>query len=228
LDYNVDDKTSSEDIKALKEIYDFITPEIERFVDNRPFDPQIYLILGKTYRLGFEKLGYNDLDKAEIALKKGLNYSDTRIEYFNELAQVLILEGKFEEGEDLVRKHVERISSDDSVSYAILGHFYFAAEKYDLALEQYEKAREAGYKFYEDSIEYSRYLSTAEKLGEYQKIVDMAKNYLEKWGPEADTFFNIAVGYLNLEEKEKAKEFFLKAVELDKKYEEYRSFFENF
>ena len=228
LEYNMNDKTSPEDIATLKEIYDFITPELENFANNRPFDPQIYLLLGKTYRLGFEKLGYNDLDKAERILKKGLNYSDTRIEYFNELAQVLILEGKFEEGEDLVRKHVERISSDDSVSYAILGHFYFAAEKYDLAFEQYEKAREAGYKFYEDSIDFSRYMSTTEQLGEYQKIVDIAQAYLERWGSDADTFFNIAVGYLNLGEKEKAKEFFLKAVELKEEYEKYRPFFENF
>ena len=102
------------------------------------------------------------------------------------------------------------------------------AKKYDLAWEQYEKVRELGYKFYEDVVDYSRYMSTAEQVGEYQKVVDMAQAHLERWGPDADTFFNLAVGYLNLGEKEKAKEFFLKAVELKPGYEEYRPFFENF
>lgn len=228
LAYGLNETIKPDDIWALKEIYDFITPELERFVENKPYDPQMYYVLGRMYRLGFEKLGKNDLDKAEKALRKGFNYSDRRVEYFNELAQVLILQGKFEEGEILVKEHTKRISSDDYFSYLTIGHFYFVAEKYEPAMEYYEKAKTAGYKFYENDIDYSRYLSTAEQLSEYQKVVDMAENYLEKWGPDADTYFNIAVGYLNLKEKEKAKEFFLKAVELKKEYEEYRPFFENF
>ena len=225
LDYSVDDKTDPEDINALKEIYDYITPELERFMENRPFDPQIYFILGRTYRLGFEKLGKQDLDKAEKALRKGFNYSDSRAEYFNELVQVLILGKKFDEAEILVKEYLKKIPTDDYLSYLITGHLYFMAEKYEEAMEYYEKAKKEGYKFYEDDIDYSRYMSTAEHLEDYQKIVDTAQAYLERWGPDADTFFNIAVGYLNLGEKEKAKEFFLKAVELKEEYEEYRPFF---
>ena len=225
LDYGLKDKTGPDDIRALKDIYDFITPELEKFAENKPYDPQIYFILGRMYRFGFEKLGYNDLDKAERILKKGFNYSDLRVEYLNELDQVLLLEEKFEEAEKFVKDYIGKVNFDEYFPYVTLGHFYFVAGKYDLAMEQYEKAREAGYKFYENTEEYSRFLSVAEKSGEYQKVVDMALVYLEKWGPDADTFFNIAVGYLNLGEKEKAREFFLKAVELKKDYEEYRSFF---
>ena len=227
LEYGLEDTTSQDDLQALKEIYDFITPELEKFVENKPYDPQMYYILGKTYRFGYEKLGREDLDKAEAVLRKGFNYSDSRVEYFNEFGQVLLLQGKFEEAEKSVKDHIERTKSnlEEYFPYLTLGHFYFVAEKYDLAWEQYEKAREMGYKFYENEIDYSRYMFVTEETGEYQKIVDMAENYLEKWGPDADTFYNIAVGYLNLEEKEKAKEFFLKAVELNKEYEEYRPFF---
>lgn len=225
LEYDLRETTSPDDIQMLKEFYDFITPELEKFAENKPYEPQIYYILGRIYRFGFEKLGRNDLDKAERILKKGFNYSDCRAEYFNELARILVLEGKFEEGENLVKGHIRRITSDIYFPYITLGHFYFVAGKYDLAWEQYEKAREIGYKFYENNIDYSRYLSTAEQLSEYQKIVDMALTHLERWGPDADTFFNIAVGYLNLEEKEKTREFFLKAVELKEEYEEYRLFF---
>ena len=105
---------------------------------------------------------------------------------------------------------------------------YFVAERYEQAMEYYEKAKGFGYKFYDNEIDYARYMLTAEKMGDYQKIVDMAQSHLERWGPDADTFFNLAVSYSNLGEKEKAKEFFLKAVELKKEYEEYRLYFENF
>ena len=54
----------------------------------------------------------------------------------------------------------------------------------------------------------------------------MAKLFLARWGPDADTYFNIAIGYMNLEEKEGALEYFLKADELKPGgYDEYRSFF---
>ena len=225
LEDRVKETMTPKDIQAIKDIYDFIVPELERFAENRPYEPQIYYVLGRIYRAGFEKLGKDDLAKAEIILKKGLNYSDLRMEYFNELGQVLLLQGKFEEGEKLLQDYVERVDFYDYFPYLTLGHFYFEAEKYDLAMEQYEKAREAGYDFCQVPAEYSRYMFSAEKTKEYQRIVDMAKKYLERWGPEADTYFNIAVGYLNLNEKEKAKEFFLKAMELNPEYEQYQLFF---
>lgn len=225
LEHNLNEATTPENINALSEIYDYITPELERFVEEKPYDPQMYFILGRIYYFGFEKLGKNDLDKAEKVLKKGFNYSDRRAEYFNELAKVLILEGKFEESEKLVKEHIKRVSFDIYFPYITLGHFYFTAERYDLAWEQYETAREMGYEFYGNDIDYPRYMAVAEWVGDYQKVVDIAGSYLEKWGPNADTYYNIAVGYLNLGETEKAKEFFLKAVELKKEYEEYRPFF---
>ena len=53
----------------------------------------------------------------------------------------------------------------------------------------------------------------------------MAQAHLERWGPDADTYFNIAVAYFNLGDKEPAKDFFSKAVKLDSVYEKYQSFF---
>ncbi|MDP2967297.1 MAG: tetratricopeptide repeat protein [bacterium] len=225
LEDRVEETMASEDIRAIKDIYDFIVPELEKLAENRPYEPQIYYVLGRIYRFGFEKLGQDDLDKAEIILKKGLKYSDLRMEYFNDLSYVLLWQGKFEEAEKLLKDYVARVDFHDYFPYLFLGHFYFEAEKYDLAMEQYEKAREAGYDFCEVPAEYSRYMFSAEKTEEYQRIVALAKKYLERWGPEADTYFNIAVGYLNLNEKEKAKEFFLKALELNPEYEQYRLFF---
>lgn len=227
LEYRLDNVKNSDEIEAIKDIYGFMTSELERFVEHRPYEPQVYYLLARIYRLGHEKLGYDDVGKAEKILTKGFNYSDRRVEYFDELAQALVLQGRFKEAETTVKDYVEKMNFTGYFPFVTLGHFYFIAEKYDLAMEEYEKARTAGYNFYEIPYAYSRYLVTAEQLKDYQKVVDMASKFLERWGPDADTFFNIAVGYLNLEEKEKAKEFFFKAVEMNKDYEGYRLFFEN-
>ena len=225
LEYRVNKEMEPEKIKEIEALYDFLTPELEKFIVNKPYEPQMYYVLARMYRFGFEKLGKDDLEKAEIVIRKGFNYSDLRVEYFNEFGQILLLQGKFEEAEKSVKDYVQRVNFYEYFPYVTLGHFYFVAGKYDLAMEQYDKARETGYKFYENSTEYSRYMTTAENLGEYQKIVNMAQEYLGRWGPDGDTYFNIAVGYFHLEEKEKTREFFLKAVELKKEYEEYRSLF---
>lgn len=226
FEYEVSEKTPPEQIEALKELYPFITEELERFIEARPTDPQVYYVLGRIYRIGYEKLGYDDLDKAEAVFQKAILLSGLRVDYFNEYAKVLVLQGKFEEGEKLVRDYVARVDFYEYFPHTTLGHFYFIAEKYELAFEEYKKARALGYPFFEVEPEYARYLFVAENQGDYQAIVDIAKLFLERWGPDADTYFNIAIGYLNLEELEKAREFFLKADELKPgKYDEYKSFF---
>ncbi|OGZ18317.1 MAG: hypothetical protein A2Z68_00255 [Candidatus Nealsonbacteria bacterium RBG_13_38_11] len=225
LDYEVDETTNPANLQAVKDIYDLIVPELERLAENRPSDQQIYYLLGKIYRLGSEKLDRDDLEKAVIILEKGFEYSDLRVEYFSELAQVFLSQGKFEEAEKLIKDYVNRVHFQDYFPNLTLGHFYFVAGKYDLAMEQYEKARDVGYNFCEIEVEYSRYMTVAEETQEYQKIVDMAQRHLKEKGSDADTYFNIAVGYFNLGEKEKAEGFFLKALELKPEYESYRSFF---
>lgn len=225
IEDRVGETMPAQDIQAIEEIYYFITPELEKFIEKNPYEPQMYYVLARIYRAGFEKLNKDDLLKAESVLRQALDYSDLRKEYFEELKQVLLLLGKVEEAEKIFRDYAERASSYEYFPNLTLGHFYFEAEKYGQAIEEYGKAKTAGYDFCQIPAEYSRYMFSADKVGQYQRVVDMAKECLEKWGPDADTYFNIAVGYLNLEEKEKAKEFFLKAVQLDSEYERYELFF---
>ena len=223
LEYQVGKETSSEKIGELQEIYHIMTAELEKFIEAKPHEPQVYYVLGRTYRFGYEKLGQDDLGKAEAILEKAFEYSDLRVDYYNEYARVLLLGGKLEEAEASVRDYTSRVQFSEYFPYLTLGHFYFVAEKYEEAIEQYEKAREVGYAFVEVTPEYARYMFAAERVGDYEKVVNMAKAYLERWGPDADTYFNVAVGYWNLGDTRQTSEFFLKAIELDSKYEEYRS-----
>lgn len=226
LTYNLEQETDPAKIKEIKGMYEFITPELEKFIEARPYDPQMYFLLARMYRLGSQRLGYEDLEKAEAVLNKGFQYSDRRVEYYNEFAQILISQGREEEAENLVKEYAQRADYfGEAFPYVTLGHFYYVSEQYEQAFEEYEKAREAGYEFFELALEYNRYLFAAQEVAAYEEIIDMAKAFVARWGDDADSYFNIAVGYLHLNNKEQAREFFLKAVELKPEYEEQQGFF---
>ncbi len=228
LEYEVHEDTKPETRAQVKDLYELIVPELEKFIEARPTDPQMYYVLGRMYRLGSEKLGYNDLDKAAAVFKKSLEQSRWRIEYYNEFAKVLLLQGKVEDAEQLLLEYTGRIPIEWGKYFPSLtmGHFYFAAEQYEKAFEQYENARGKGYQFVEIVPEYSRYMFVVEETKNYEKVVEMAKAYLARWGPSGDSYFNIAVGYFNLGDKETSKEFFSQAIELKPELEEYLPFFE--
>lgn len=226
LVYNLEQETDPAKIEEIKDIYEFITLELEKFIEAKPYDPQMYFVLARMYRLGSQGLGYEDLEKAEAVLKKGFQYSDRRVEYYNEFAQILISQGRVEEAEKLVKEYAQRVDYfGEAFPHVTLGHFYFVSEQYERAFEEYEKAREAGYAFFELALEYSRYMFVAQEVGAYEKIIDMAKEFVVRWGPDADSYFNIAVGHLHLGNKKVAREFFLQAVKLNPEYEGKRGFF---
>lgn len=226
-----DNKFTEEQVKSFGEIYDVVIPELERFVQKRPFDPQIYYILSKIYRIGYEKLGKDDLQKAFVLLEQSFNYSDLRVEYYNEMARVLLIQGKFDEGEKLLKDYLKRVKSFEYFPHLIIGHYYYVAGKYDLAMENYKKAKAENYTFLDDDGEYSRYIDSAQNTKNYQEIVDLSleyikKEHIENRTPSADIYFNVALGYYYLADAEKAREFFLKTLELNKEeYQQYGSFF---
>ena len=227
LEEKVSEKIELSKINEIKDLYDFLAPEFEKLIEARPSQPSNYHVLATINLLGFEKLGKTDLEKGEKLLKKAFNYSDLRMEYFNDLAKILLLQGKFEEAEKIIKAYTERMPKEWGayVPFTTLANFYFEAEKYDLALEYYDKASKVGFQIEKNEAIYPRYMLASEKTGNYQRIVEMAQKYLEIKGPSADTYFNVALGYFYLGDREKAKEFFLKAVELNPEYEQYRQFF---
>lgn len=207
-------------------LYEKMISELESWMKYRPVDQQVYYVLGETYRLGYEKLGRSeDLSKAEEVLKRGLNYSTTRIEYIDELGQVLVLQKKFDELDKLMKNFAENVDINDPYRYLSLGHSYFMQNKFDLAIEEYTKAKNLGYLFWQTDRDYYRYLQVAEKLKGYQKIKDITEAYLKNKGDDANTLFNLAIANYYLGHKQEAKDSFEKAVILNKEFENYRKVF---
>lgn len=228
LNYDINETLPEAKQQELRDLYDVLKLELERFAENKPYNSQIYFILGRFYRLGFEKLQDDTLQEGEGILRKSFNYSDKRIEYVNELVKILFLQQKPEEINILAEEYLNKIGeSDDYAFYIIAGRLYSMANNHEKVIEYLEKARESGYKIYENETEYNLYMLAAEALGYYDKTIEITQKYLEEYGPKADTYFNLAVAYFHVGEIEKAKEYFNQALKLDPVYEEYKSFFDN-
>lgn len=223
----LDKEIQPQDKEAVLKLYHKIIPELENWLKYRPVDQQAYYVLGSFYRLGFEKLGQQEaLSKAEAVFKKALNYSKTRVEYIDELAQILLLQKKYDELDTLIKNFAANIDVNDPYRYLSLGHSYFMQGKYDLAMQEYEKARTLGQKFWDNGRDYYRYLKTAEELKDYQKVKEMTEAYLKNIGEDADTLFNLSVAQLYLGDKANAKINFEKAVKLNPSFEQYRAFYQ--
>lgn len=205
-------------------LYKLVVEREEKSLGYRPLDHQVYYVLGRLYRYGYQNFGNPEyLTKSEGFLKQGRAISPKRVEYVNELADTLLLQGKREEAEKLVKEHAMLIGPP--YSYKFIGNLYFVLKNYDLALAEFKKAEAAGLTFWENEVEYSRYVFTAQQMGDFEGILRLGEQYLAKRGPSANVLFNQAVAHYYLGDKEEARKAYLKAVNLDRTYEQYSSFF---
>lgn len=206
------------------EVYKLVVEREEKSLQYRPLDHQVYYVLGRLYRYGYQNFGIPEyLTKSETFLKQGRAISPKRVEYVSELADTLLLQGKREEAENLVKEHA--MSIGPPYSYKFVGNLYFVLKNYDLALAEFKKAEAAGLTFWENEVEYSRYVFAAQQEGDYEAILKLSEEYIAKKGPDADAFFNQAVALYYMGDKKEARRAYLKAVNLDRSYEQYASFF---
>ncbi len=208
----------------VHEIYKLVTVREEKSREYRPLDHQVYYVLGRLYRYGYQDFGIPEyLTKSEAFLKQGRAISPKRVEYVNELADTLLLQGKREEAENLVKEHAASIGPP--YSYKFVGNLYFVLGNYDLALAEFKKAEAAGFAFWENEVEYNRYVFVSQQTGDYEAVLKLSKNYIAKKGPSAVAFFNQAVAYYYLGNKDEARKSYSKAANLDRSYKQYASFF---
>lgn len=213
------EKVPPENRVVLTGLYEDIMPELEKVLAKHPADPQTYYVLGALYRLGYERLGRTqDITNAERVMRQALQYSDMRIEYIDEMGQVFIHQKKFDELNALMERFLSRVGDNDPYRFLTLGHTYFLQDEFDRALAEYDKARILGAKFWDNDRDYYRYLEAAQATNNYEKAAALIEGYLANKEKDADNYFNLAVAYFKLGERDKAKEAYLHALALDDKY----------
>ena len=205
-------------------LWQAVAAQEEKSLGYRPVEPQVYYVLGRLYNQGYKHFGGGEyLGKAEAVLKQGTAIAPDRAEYVNELADNLLLQGKREEAENLIKDHAARIGPP--YSHLFLGHLYLALERYDSAFGEYKEAEAGGISFWANDIYYGRYVAAAQQVRDFQAILSLSEEYIAKRGPDADVFFNQAVAHYYLGNKEEARKAYLKALALNRSYEQYAPFF---
>ncbi|HEY4523547.1 MAG TPA: O-antigen ligase family protein [Candidatus Paceibacterota bacterium] len=226
----LDKEVKEEDKSPIISMYKKITTALADLVRERPYEPQIYFLLGSIYRIGYEQLGMqDDLEKSEAILWQAISLSPTRIEYVDAMSQVFLVQKKFDELDAFVRNFISQIDEDDSYRYLTLGNYHYLLGKLDLAFPQYVLAEEHGWTFVDTILDrdYDRYLQAAQETRNFEKAVAIIKLHLEKKGPDAANYFNLAVALAKLKRVDEAREAYQKALEIDPAgYKQYERFFE--
>ncbi|MDP2650807.1 MAG: O-antigen ligase family protein, partial [bacterium] len=222
--YFLDNQIPAKNKEIVRGIWQQVVAREEKSLGIRPLDPQAYYVLGRLYRRGYDR--FNDPDslaRAEAVLKEGRELSYDRVEYVYELVDVLLAEGKIDEADRVIEEYASRIPSP--YSHVIKARFYFLEKKYDLAAKSYKQAEAAGYPFWSEDNDYAYFMAAAENLKDYQTVLRVSREYISRRGPTAVAYFNQAAASYYLGEKGEARKAYLKAVNLDRSYEQYASFF---
>lgn len=229
LKYLLDKEVESKDKPLVISMYKKITPALAEIVRDHPYDPQVPFVLGSLYRLGYEQLGMtDDLAKSEAILRQALLLSPMRVEYVDAISQTFFTQKKFDEVDAFVKDFVSRLDPNDGYRYLTLGNYYYLLPKYDLAFEEYEKARAHGWTFLDTILDrdYDRYLQVAQETRNFEAAVSIILAHLEKRGSDAATYFNLAVALAKLHKTDEAKAAYQKALSIDPvNYKQYQSFF---
>ncbi len=205
-------------------LWQLVASQEEKSLEYRPLEPQVYYVLGRLYNQGYQHFGDPEyLRKSESFLKQGTAIAPLRVEYVNELTDSFLLQGKRDEAENLVLEHAAKIGPP--YSHVFVGNLHFAMGRYDSALAEYKKAEAGGLTLWSNDVQYSRYVSAGQQVGDFEAVLRLSEEYVTRKGPDADVFFNQAVAHFYIGNKEEARRAYLRAVNLDRSYEQYAPFF---
>ncbi|MEX2033358.1 MAG: tetratricopeptide repeat protein [Candidatus Colwellbacteria bacterium] len=222
--YFLDNQLPASSKETIKNIWQQVVAREEASLGYRALDPQAYYVLGRLYRRGYDQFGDPaNLVKAAAILEEGRKLSYDRKEYVYDLADVLLIQGKPDEAERVIEEYASRIPPP--YSYLVTARFYFLEKKYDLTIENYKRAETTGYPLWTEDSDYIYFMAAAEKLKDYQAILKVSQEYITYRGPAAKAYFNQAAAYYYLGDKVEARRAYLKAVALDRSYEQYASLF---
>ena len=213
---------------SLQNLYNYVTDNLELILEKHSFDPQIYYILGQLYSMGGIRFHKKELlTKAEEVLKKGLKFSPHRTAFAVPLARTYMFEGRKETAQNLIEEYAKEYDPDSQNIHLFLSYIYLANNDFDKAEKEFDWLIEHGFAgFWQSAGDYSRYVYLYQNLKDYNKIKEVSLKRVKYQPKDYRAWYNLALAYKKLGEDKQAKKAFEKALELNKNYYKYRSYFE--
>jgi len=98
---------------------------------------------------------------------------------------------------------------NEKIYWGRLAEFYYQTEELPMAVKYYKLILDDT----PDNRKYYLYLSgTLSQLGRPAESNEVINNFVDRFGPSAEAYANIAINYINLKEIDKAEEYFRKSV----------------
>jgi len=152
------------------------------------------------------------LHEADNILQKAIELSPTRQELYFTLAQLRMFQGQTGEVLPYMEKAVE-LNEKVNISYWNYGIFAIALGQVDLGESKIQKARELGHSYEIKDIKYL--INAYNKIGAWEKIIGLYHEWIDLAPGDAVPYASLAAAYSQIGDKQKAREYALKAAEID-------------
>jgi tetratricopeptide (TPR) repeat protein len=207
-----------QDREVLKKGFEAAAKEMEKAIDKSPQDFRLYLLLGRHYSdFYFITRDPEKLAKAEIFLKKAIELGPRNPQGYWSLAQVKISQGRGEEAVGLLQKAID-LEPRFARSHWFLAMAYKTLGKYDLALGKLKDVEELGYDWRKNLEDLRKVIDLYQNLQDYKTTVSLYNLAIEMDSENAQFWAGAAVAYANLGQFDKAREYAVKAKELNSKF----------
>ncbi|MBL7155300.1 MAG: O-antigen ligase family protein [Candidatus Portnoybacteria bacterium] len=185
-------------------------------ISRDPLYSKNYLVMAKIYQLA---RNYDEkyLDESISLLEKAQLLSPNRLAIYNGLAQAYFYKNDFEQSIDYLK---QGMIYDPYIgrSYYNLGVMQLLARKIEEGKESIALASGQGYQFLID--DYLRLVNIYIDLKDYPEAINCYKKAIEINPDRTDFYTGIAAIYKEMGNKEKAREFALKILEIDPQMKE--------
>lgn len=191
-----------------------VSDNIEKF----PLDTTPYLFIGRMYILLIDKDGEAAGEQALAAINKALDLNRKNPRIWYELGQAQLSLKRYQDSYNSFKTAVE-LNPQVGTSWWFLGTVAYQAGKYEEAVADIEKAIELKYSDYKNSIvDLMRMVKIYEKVGNYEKIVEVYELAIQEQPKNAQLYASLAVSYAKVGKYQDAVQAALKSAEIDPKF----------
>ncbi|MBU4332082.1 O-antigen ligase family protein [Patescibacteria group bacterium] len=202
-----------EEKREVKEILDFAIQELEASINEEPLNARYYLYVASLYnvRSRVENREEN-LNMVLKHLNKAKELSPERIEVYFQLGQIALSAGdRGQAVRDFEKAFKIRPDSNDTQLNLMLAYLYVGdKEKID---KQFEILRDFGFVVLGGN-QVEKLVAALYAIKELDKIIQLLEAYLASY-PSSEFYAKLATVCLEAGNKEKAREYTLKAMELN-------------
>ncbi len=189
---------------------------MKKSLELEPLNARFMLMLSNIYMSALS-LEPAYLPEADVTLQKALELSPTRQEIYFGLGQLRVFQGNNTEALAMFKKAVE-LNDKVSLSHWNYGVIAVAVGQKELGETEINKSLEMGHSYEPGDIQYL--INAFSRQSDWQKVVQLYKDWIQITPNDATPYAGLAASYAQIGDKQSAKEWAQKAIEINPQFKE--------